>query len=196
MDKKYRRLFRNRSYSKRDGALAPRSRIRQRWPGKARIRRQIKPEWSLLLKSLWSQHQLLELWGTIHVHLQSRQTSWKSLFWLFWLCVWYPLQSKVSLLKSIGLQYLSWHVFIKLGYFWLFLSAPVQAASGDKNKTPVLEHSKRAKKSPIFWRFPISALCNISSFKLWKKIQSLTSTQKYFSFFVVFDCINALFHAH
>ena len=24
-----------------------------------------------------------------------------------------------------------WHIFRKLGYFWLFLSAPVQAASGD-----------------------------------------------------------------
>ena len=24
-----------------------------------------------------------------------------------------------------------WHVFRKLGYFWHFLSAPVQAASGD-----------------------------------------------------------------
>ena len=34
--------------------------------------------------------------------------------------------------------------------FGLFLIAPVQATSGDKNKTPVLEHSKRDTNSQIF----------------------------------------------
>ena len=43
-----------------------------------------------------------------------------------------------------------WHIFRKLGYFWLFLSAPVQAFCFCHQMLPVLEHSKRAKNSPIF----------------------------------------------
>ena len=45
----------------------------------------------------------------------------------------------------------------KLGYLWLFLSAPVQAAPGDKNKMLALEHSKIAQFSknlpnaPYLW---------------------------------------------
>ena len=40
--------------------------------------------------------------------------------------------------------------FRKLGSFWLFLSAPVQAFCFCHQMLPVLEHSKRAKNSPIF----------------------------------------------
>ena len=40
-----------------------------------------------------------------------------------------------------------WHVFRKLGSFWLFLSAPVQAAS-------VLEHSKGAQFSKMCQKRP------------------------------------------
>ena len=59
-----------------------------------------------------------------------------------------------------------WHIFRKLGYFWLFLRAPVQATSGDKNKTLVLEPSKRAKNNPISKKCAKCVLALMSNYEI------------------------------
>ena len=77
------------------------------------------------------------IWGsTVHTHIIVRNSIYlKCRIWIYHQKSTSKLDIKV---KRI------WQIFRKLGYFWLFLSAPVQAISGDKNKMPVLEPR-------IFW---------------------------------------------
>ena len=66
--------------------------------------------------------------------------------------------------------------FRKFGYFLLFLSALVQASSGDKNKTLVMEHSKRAKNRQILLKCAKYVLTLMTKLWNWFLVMNSYST--------------------